>query len=123
MEVLDLIQMGYEVRDHKNNTIEDFRLVDSKSAHAIRQNITKEMIRDFLQTKEVYQVMKTPTKRKSFNWTIVENKCIKWQMDVIYLGSYLKKELGWGVSKVQANKGRTYGLPSVAPDSHGIVLH
>ena len=57
MEVLDLIQMGYEVRDYKNNTIEDFRLVDSKSAHAIRQNITKEMIRDFLQTKEVYQVM------------------------------------------------------------------
>ena len=53
-----------------------------------------------------------------FNWTVVENKCIKWQTDSVYLVEYLKTQLGW------VKKGETKDLgieTGIQPNTHGIL--
>ena len=129
MEVLDTIQMGFSVRGLNGSVIKDFASTD---ARVLRQSITKSAIQQYLQTKEVYQITRVPLGRKSFNWTVVENKCIKWQMDTVYLGSYLKTELGWTPKKAkQTNRNQNkkqktveqneeHILQDIAPESHAI---
>ena len=50
----------------------------------LRNIITKELIRDFLKTKEIFQITTAPIERKHFSWTIVERPNIKWQMEDIF---------------------------------------
>jgi hypothetical protein len=125
MELLDNIDMGLPIRDYKDNIIEDFRLISVNLARVLRYNITKQIIKNYLQTKEVYQITKTPIERNSFNWTILENKCRKWQWDSVYLGNYLKKRLGWDATKTtkRQNTDTKESLkPQVIPNSHGSVM-
>ena len=115
METLDIISMGFKIRDFQNNEIKDFTNIDQELVKKLRVSITKPVIKNFLQSKTVYQLTTTPIKRQSFNWTVVQDKNIKWQMDTVYLGDYLQKELGWSKKTDFKNQSK------VIPDSHGIV--
>jgi hypothetical protein len=119
MEVLDTIEMGFQIRDYIY-IIDDFMLIGVNLSKILRQSITKQIIKNYLNTKEVYQITTTPIERKAFDWTIVEHKCLKWQMDTLYLGDYLKKELGW----VKTSKEQKVNTPDlhVVPNSHGVVI-
>ena len=72
MEILDTIEMGFKIRDFRDNIIEDFKLIGENLAQALRQSITKQVIKNFLQTKEVYQITSIPVERKSFNWMVLK---------------------------------------------------
>ena len=120
MEILDTIEMGFKIRDFRDNIIEDFKLIGENLAQALRQSITKQVIKNFLQTKEVYQITSIPVERKSFNWMVVENKCIKWEMDSVYLGDYLKRLLGWE-GKKKTKKVKEPETNQVIPNTHGII--
>ena len=48
MEILDIIEMGYKIRDYQDNLIEDFMLVGGNLARALRQDITKQTIKNYL---------------------------------------------------------------------------
>ena len=66
MEVLDVIEMGLPLHDHQGNTIEEFKMTDKASIKKLREHITKQVIRNFLGTKEVYQIISLPRDRKTF---------------------------------------------------------
>ena len=117
MDILQALELGHEIRDYNDNIIEDFMFVGHHQARIIRQTTTKQIIKNYLNTKEVHQITTTtPTARKSFNWSVVDNKCIKWQMDTVYLGNYLKNELGW------TSKKKDMKQSAVIPNSHAIIM-
>ena len=125
MEVLDTIEMGYKIRDYQDNLIQDFMLIGENLARALRREITKQTIKNYLNTKVSYQITTLPLERKVFNWTIVENKCVKWQIDSVYLGDYLKKQLGWkGETKQKTKTVKNVERERntcVQPNTHGIL--
>lgn len=43
MEILDTIEMGFKIRDFRDNIIEDFKLIGENLAQALRQSITKQV--------------------------------------------------------------------------------
>ena len=69
---------------------------------------------------KTYQITSIPVERKSFNWMVVENKCIKWEMDSVYLGDYLKRQLGWE-GKKKTKKVKEPTTNQVIPNTHGII--
>ena len=85
--------------------------------------ITRDIIRDFLRSKEVYQMTSiAPIERKSYNWTVVKNRCIKWQIDSVYLGNYLKSKLGWKKKKKNNPAKLNEIEDGVKPNTHGIMM-
>ena len=101
-EVLNTIEMGFIITDFNNNPLKSFNKID---VQRLRHMITRDIIRDFLRSKEVYQMTSiAPIERKSYNWTVVKNRCIKWQIDSVYLGNYLKSKLGWKKKKKNKTK-------------------
>ena len=55
-EVLDTIQMGFMVRGFNGKIIKEFTTLATEHAYTLKQMITKHVIRNYLQTKEVYQI-------------------------------------------------------------------
>ena len=122
MELLDTIQMGFQIRDFQHRLIGEFMLIGENLVRVLRQNITKQVIQNYLQTKEIYQITTPSVERKSFNWTVVENRCIKWQMDSVYLGEYLLRELGWTTQTPRKKQTEHKDNQISTSDTHGIVL-
>ena len=119
-EILNTIEMGFNITDYKGKPIKEFMFIGQQLAQVLRNTITKELIRDFLKTKETFQITTAPMERKHFNWTIVERPNIKWQMDTIYLGNWWKQQLGWTKQKTSKRAKTTQAVSyDTIPNTHG----
>ena len=115
-EILNTIQMGFNITDYNGK---EFMFIGQQLAKILRNTVTKELInliRDFLKTKEIFQITAAPIERKQFNWTIVERPNIKWQMDTIYLGKWWKEQLGW-TKKAKITQAVSY---DIIPNTHAV---
>ena len=75
--------------------IKELQLIGSRLIPLLRQNITQDTVKQFLQTKQSYMIDRPPERRREFTWTTVSDRYVKWQADTVYLSQYLKRQLGW----------------------------
>ena len=121
-EILNTIEMGFNITDYNGKRIKEFMFIGQQLAKVLRNTITKELIRDFLKTKEIFQITTAPIERKHFNWTIVERPNIKWQMDTIYLGKWWKEQLGWTKQKTNKKTKTTQAVSyDIIPNTHAVL--
>ena len=51
-EILNTIEMGFNITDYNGKPIKEFMFIGQQLARVLRNIITKELIRDFLKTKD-----------------------------------------------------------------------
>ena len=97
-EILSALELNEEIEDaFSGSPITELSLLQGKSTviKQLRQALTQDAIKGFLATEESYAINKQPERRKTFNWTTVADRYIKWQADTLYLSKHIKKQLGW----------------------------
>jgi hypothetical protein len=88
--------MGQEVVDVlTQNPLSDFVYLGKNLAKLLKQNLTQQVIKNFLQTKESYMLDILPEQRQNFSWSSVSDRYIKWQIDTVELSGYMKRQIGW----------------------------
>ena len=72
-EILNTIEMGFNITDYNGKPIKEFIFIGQQLAKVLRNIITKELIRDFLKTKQIVQITTAPIEENTFTsnltWT------------------------------------------------------